>query len=255
VHHKNRAVTIEARPESIRVDIDKCALLVIDMQNDFGAKGGMFNRAGIDISPIERAVPRTMRALAAARLAAIPIVYLKMQHTADLANAGRPNAPHWIKHRPLGVGETAESPDGRPSRVLVEDTWNTEILPSLAPQEGDVILPKHRYSGFFETDLDRILRDRGIEYLVVTGCTTSVCVESTIRDAMFRDYHCLLLEDCTGEPIASDQKRGNHEASLLTIQLLFGWISNSEHFVEALARSHLPGRELTEHDQRQPPSG
>ena len=72
---------------------------------------------------------------------------------------------------------------------------------------------------------------------------------------MFRDYHCLLLEDCTGEPIANDQKRGNHEASLLTIQLLFGWISNSEHFVKALARSDLPGRELTEHDQLQPPSG
>ena len=74
------------------------------MQNDFGAKGGMFDRAGIDISPIEQAVAPTMRTLAAARAAAIPIVYLKMQHTADLANAGRPNAPHWIKHRPLGRG-------------------------------------------------------------------------------------------------------------------------------------------------------
>jgi ureidoacrylate peracid hydrolase len=97
-----------------------------------------------------------------------------------------------------------------------------------------VIVPKHRYSGFFETNLDGILRDRGIEYLVVTGCTTSVCVESTIRDAMFRDYHCLLLEDCTGEPIANNQPRSNHEASLLTIQLLFGWVSNSEQFVKAL---------------------
>ena len=134
MHHKDRAVTIEARPESIQVDIGKCAVLVIDMQNDFGAKGGMFDRAGIDISPIEQAVAPTMRALAAARSAAIPIVYLKMQHTADLANAGRPNAPHWIKHRPLAVGETTASPDGRPSRVLVEDTWNTEILPSLAPR-------------------------------------------------------------------------------------------------------------------------
>ena len=118
------------------------------MQNDFGAKGGMFNRAGIDISPIERAVAPTMRAVAAARSAAMPIVYLKMQHTADLANAGRSSAPHWIKHKPLAVGETVASPDGRPSRVLVEDTWNTEILPSLTPLEGDVIVPKHRYSGF-----------------------------------------------------------------------------------------------------------
>ena len=97
-----------------------------------------------------------------------------------------------------------------------------------------MIIPKHRYSGFFETNLDGILRDRGIEYLVVTGCTTSVCVKSTIRDAMFRDYHCLLLEDCTGEPIANNEGRSNHEASLLTIQLLFGWVPNSEQFVKAL---------------------
>lgn len=236
MHHESHAVTIEARPELIRIDIGKSAVLVIDMQNDFGAKGGMFNRAGIDISPIERAVAPTVRAVAAARSAAMPIVYLTMQHTADLANTGRPNSPHWIKHRPLAVGETTVSPDGRPSRVLVQDTWNTEILPSLAPREGDVIVPKHRYSGFFETELDRILRDQEIEYLIVTGCTTSVCVESTIRDAMFRDYYCLLLEDCTGEPIAIDQARSNHEASVLTIQLLFGWVSNSEQFVKALAR-------------------
>ena len=175
------------------------------MQNDFGAKGGMFNRAGIDISPIERAVPPTMRALAAARLAAIPIVYLKMQHTADLANAGRPMCPHgsntvrWAWARRLNcltAGPAASSSKTHGTRKYGQ---------FLAPQEGDVILPKHRYSGFFETGLDQILRDRGIEYLVVTGCTTSVCVELTIRDAMFRDYHCLLLEDCTGEPIANDQ--------------------------------------------------
>ena len=234
VGHQGGLVTIEAKPESIRIDPGKCAVLVIDMQNDFGAKGGMFDRAGIDISPIERAVAPTMRAVAAARSAAMPIVYLKMQHTPDLANAGRPSTPHWIKHEPLAVGEIVASHDGRPSRVLVEDTWNTEILPSLTPLEGDVIVPKHRYSGFFETNLDGILRDRGIKYLVVTGCTTSVCVESTIRDAMFRDYHCLLLEDCTGEPIANDSARSNHEASLLTIQLLFGWVSNSEQFATAL---------------------
>ena len=236
---KTRAIAIEARPESIQIDIGKCALLVIDMQNDFGAKGGMFDRAGIDISPIERAIAPTARVVAAARSAKIPVVYLKMQHTADLANAGGPDSPHWIKHRRLAVGETIAAPDGQTSRILVEDTWNTRILQSLAPQAGDVIVPKHRYSGFFETDLDRVLRDRGVQYLVVTGCTTSICVESTIRDAMFRDYHCLLLEDCTGEPIAADLPRGNHEASLLTIQLLFGWVSNSGQFLKGLARLPL----------------
>jgi ureidoacrylate peracid hydrolase len=207
VQTKSPIITVEARPEAIQIDIARCAVLVIDMQNDFGARGGMFDRAGIDISSIELAVAPTVRAVAAARLANIPIVYLKMQHTADLANAGRPNSPHWIKHRPLSVGENIEAPDGGTSRILVEDTWNTDILPALTPHDGEVIVPKHRFSGFFQTDLDQVLRGRGIEYLVVAGCTTSVCVESTIRDAMFRDYHCLLPEDCTAEPIGDNQPR------------------------------------------------
>ncbi len=195
----------------------------------------MFDRAGIDISPVERAVEPTARVLAAARSAGLPVVYLQMQHRHDLADAGGPDAPHRIKHRPLAVGEAVTAPDGRASRILVAGTWNTEILPRLAPHEGDVVVPKHRYSGFFETTLDMVLRDRGVRHLVVTGCTTSVCVESTIRDAMFRDYRCLLLEDCTGEPIGHGLPRSNHEASLLTIQLLFGWVSDSGRFIEALA--------------------
>ena len=97
--------------------------------------------------------------------------------------------------------------------------------------QGDVILHKHRYSGFFETALDETLRDRGIDTLVFTGCTTSVCVESTFRDAMFRDYRCLLLEDCTAEPIGAGLPRGNHEASLLVLEILFGWIATSASFL------------------------
>jgi ureidoacrylate peracid hydrolase len=95
-------------------------------------------------------------------------------------------------------------------------------------------VPKHRYSGFFETQLDSVLRGLGVRNLVVTGCTTSVCVESTVRDAMFRDYRCIVLEDCTAEPIGASNARSNHEASLLTIELLFGWVSSSNGFIDAL---------------------
>ena len=171
-----------------------------------------------------------------ARSAGLPVVYLKMQHSPDLADTGGSGAPHSIKHMRLGVGKEVPAPDGRASRILVRDTWNTDILPRLAPQAGDVIVPKHRYSGFFQTDLDEVLRERNIKHLVVTGCTTSVCVESTVRDAMFRDYHCVVLADCTAEPIAADQPRTNHEASLLTIRLLFGWVSDSVRFIDALVR-------------------
>lgn len=130
----------------------------------------------------------------------------------------------------MRAGAETTAPDGRPSRILIRNCWNTDILPELAPVQGDVVLYKHRYSGFFETALDETLRERGIDTLVFTGCTTSVCVESTFRDAMFRDYRCLLLEDCTAEPIGAGLPRGNHEASLLVLEILFGWIATSASF-------------------------
>ncbi len=128
------------------------------------------------------------------------------------------------------------APDGRESRILITDTWSTDILDELKPQAGDSILYKTRYSGFYGTDLDSILKAQGIKSLVVTGATTCVCVDSTIRDAMFRDYTCVLLEDCTGEPIGNQSTRSNHEAALLTIQTLFGWVSTSADLIETLRR-------------------
>lgn len=231
----SRLITVDARPEPVQIETGRCAVLVVDMQNDFGAKGGMFDRAGIDIAPIERAVGPTARALDVARAAGLPVVYLVMQFRPDLSDAGAPGSPNRIKHAPLGLGAEVPAPDGRAGRVLVEGTWNTEIVPRLAPRLGDLVVPKRRYSGFFETELDSILRARGVDALVVTGCTTSVCVESTVRDAMFRGYRCVVLEDCTGEPIGAGLPRSNHEASLLSIQLLFGWVSDSGRLAEALA--------------------
>jgi ureidoacrylate peracid hydrolase len=204
------------------------------MQNDFGAKGGMFDRVGIDISMIQAAVEPTARVLAEGRKAGIKVVYLNMAFRSDLSDAGFPASPNWIKHSPLQAGKAVLAPDNSESRILIRDTWNTNVLNELTPQADDTVIYKHRYSGFFETNLDAILRQMGAKYLIVTGCTTSVCVESTIRDAMYRDYACVLLEDCTGEPIGNDLPRSNHEASLLVIQTLFGWVSNSEEFIQAL---------------------
>jgi ureidoacrylate peracid hydrolase len=224
-----------ARPQAVAFDLARTAVIVVDMQNDFGAEGGSFHRAGIDISMIRRAVEPTVKVLAAARRIGIPIVYLKMAFKPDLSDAGPTDSPNHVRHLMLGIGSAVQAPDGRASRVLVRDTWNTEILAALAPKSEDVVLYKHRFSGFFETELDALLKQRGIKHLIVTGCTTSICVESTIRDAMFRDYACVLLADCTGEPIGNDLVRSNHDASLLTIQVLLGWVSSSEEFMRALA--------------------
>ena len=93
---------------------------------------------------------------------------------------------------------------------------------------------KNRFSGFYQTDLDAILKRAGIRNLVVTGCTTSVCVDSTLRDAAFRDYRCVLLTDCTAEPIGQDLPRSNYDASLLVVRTLLGWTSSSDEFIKAL---------------------
>jgi ureidoacrylate peracid hydrolase len=230
-----RIATIEARPHAVTFDVEKTAVIVVDMQNDFGAEGGMFSRAGIDISMIQQAVKPTANVLAAARRVGMPIIYLKMAFKADLSDAGPADSPNCMRHLMLGVGSAVQAPGGSKSRVLIRDTWNTEILAALAPEADDVLLYKHRFSGFYETELDTLLKQRGIKHLIVTGCTTSVCVESTIRDAMFRDYCCVLLADCTGEPIGNDLARSNHDASILTIQVLLGWVASSADFIESLA--------------------
>src|SRR4051812_16908771 len=188
---------LDARPEPLDVDPRRLAVIVIDAQNDFASPGGMFDRAGIDISGIAAAARATRPVLVAARAAGVPVVYLNMEHAPDLSDAGPPEGPHRVKHRPLALGDTADAPDGSPSRILIRDTWNTTNVPELSPEPGDIVLSKHRYSGFYETELDDVLRRLGVTHLLITGCTTSVCVESTVRDATFRDYTCVVLEDCT----------------------------------------------------------
>lgn len=230
------ATSIQARPHAVSFDLNKTAVIVVDMQNDFGAENGMFHRAGIDISMIQAAVAPTVKVLTAAKLSRIPIIYLKMGFHADLSNAGSKDSPNYMRHQMLGVGAVVQAPDDSTSRILIRDTWNTDILTALAPQPEDIVLYKHRFSGFYETELDTLLKQRDIKHLIVTGCTTSVCVDATIRDAMYRDYSCILLEDCTGEPIGNGMTRSNHDASLLTIEVLLGWVSSSEEFIRALAQ-------------------
>jgi len=227
-------VTIEAKPGPTTIDLARTAVVVVDMQNDFGAEGGMFHRAGIDISSIRQAIVPTTRVLAAARASGVKIVYLKMEFRPDLSDLGPVDSPNWITHKRSGVGERVTTPDGTEGRIMIRETWNTQIVRELVPEPEDIVVSKHRFSGFYGTDLEMILRSLFIDYLVFTGCTTSVCVESTMRDAMFRDFSCLLLADCTAEPIGEGLPRSNHDASLFLLQRVFGWISDSAHFIGAL---------------------
>jgi ureidoacrylate peracid hydrolase len=228
-------LSVDARPGPFDFDPAHTAVIVVDMQNDFGHPEGMFGRAGIDLTGIRATVAPTARVLDRARSVGMLVVFLKMAFKADLSDSGAPSAPNWLKHLPMKAGEATTSPAGAPSRVLVRDTWNTDIIDELPVHPGDELVYKHRFSGFFETDLHERLQARGITHLVFTGCTTSVCVESTMKDAMFRDYHCLVLEDCVDEAIGDGLPRSNHEASILVMQILVGWVSDSATLLGALA--------------------
>jgi ureidoacrylate peracid hydrolase len=227
-------IALDATPNPMEIVTAKTAVIVVDMQNDFGSKGGMFERAGIDISGIQKAVAPTAKVLNAARHAGMKIVYLKMAYLPDLSDLGAADSVNRVRHLRMDVGKTVTAPDGSESRILIRDTWNTDIVADLKPQAEDLIIYKTRFSGFYETDLDAKLKQMGIKHLIITGCTTSICVESTVRDAMFRDYLCVLLADCMNEPIGEHLARSNHEASLLSTEVLLGWVSNSDQFISAL---------------------
>jgi ureidoacrylate peracid hydrolase len=225
-----RSVEVAARPEPVAIDTTRTAVLVVDMQNDFGAPGGGMDRAGFDIGVVRAAIEPIARVLASARAAGIPVIYLRHGYLPDLSDLGPADSKNWLGHVAVKVGETMTAPDGTVGRVRIMGTWNTAILPELTPEPGDIVLAKNRFSAFYNTELDATLRRLGVRDLIVTGCTTSVCAESTIRDAMFRDYRAILLADCTGEL----QGEEYHQASLALVERMFGWVADSSAFVAAV---------------------
>ncbi|HVS97265.1 MAG TPA: isochorismatase family cysteine hydrolase [Puia sp.] len=233
------SIQLAATPDPIDIDPAKTAVIVVDMENDFVSKGGMFDLMGIDRTPVKKIIEPIQKVLAAARASDLTIVYLKMGYRQDLSDLGGEGSPNRIRHLRFHVGDTITAPNGSKSRILVRDSWGTEIIPELKPAAGDIVLYKSRFSGFYNTDLDGILRKLGKKYLLFTGTTTSICVESTVRDAMFRDYSPIVLEDCTEEPIGSNFPRTNHEASM-TVFRVIAWVSSSANVITALAATRKP---------------
>ena len=217
---------LQARPGPVDLDPTRTAVLVVDMQNAFASPGGMFDRVGVPIGSIRDTVAPTRATVDAARQAGLKVIYLKMGFRADLSDLGTMGGAQERFFAHMGI------PDG----VLTRDEWGTDIVDELAPELDDAVVYKTRFSGFYETELDDLLRAAGITHLIVTGCTTSICVESTVRDAFFRDYTCIVLEDCTAEPMGANLSRTNHDATLLLVERVFGSVSRGTDLIEALER-------------------
>ncbi len=220
-------IRCNARPDSLELDSGSAAVVVVDMQNAFTAENGVFDLAGIDISPAVRLI-RTIRGiLEKSRDRGIKVVYLQMGYKEDLSNSGGPDSPNWHKELALVLMRNHPQLQERP---LIEGTWNFEIVDALKPHPDDPVIVKSRYSGFAGTNLDSILRDLRIRYLFFTGMATNVCVESTLRDAYCLDYWPILITDATLQ--AGPQTL--QQAAIENVQNYFGWTLTAEEFSASL---------------------
>lgn len=210
-----------AEPEPITIAADRTAVLVVDMQNAFASPGGMLDLAGIDVRSAGEVVANARLVCDAARAAGLPIIYLTIGYPADQSTAGGSDSPN--PHKELSLCLVRERPELR-GKLLTFGTWDFQIVEELTPKPSDIVIVKSRYSGFYGTELDSVLRGRGIRNLLFTGIASNVCVESTIRDAYFNEYWPVLIEDATmaaGPPEI-------HRATIYNVKTFFGWVCNAE---------------------------
>ncbi len=224
---------LEARPEPLMIKPSETALIVVDMQNAYASPGGYLDLAGFDISGAAAAIEQTRQACAAARAAGVTVIYFQNGWDADYVEAGGPGSPNY--HKSNALKTMRERPELQ-GKLLAKGGWDYELVQELPPQPGDIVVPKPRYSAFYNTNLDSILRARGIRSLVFTGVATNVCVESTLRDGFFLEYFGVVLHDATHHAGPDFIQK----ASLYNIEKFFGWVSSVDEFRTALQANTNP---------------
>jgi nicotinamidase-related amidase len=221
----SRTVSVEAEPYEFEFEPAHTALLIIDMQRDFLEPGGFGEMLGNDVSRLRRTIAPNQRLLAAWRDAGLQVIHTREGHRPDLADL-----PPAKKVR--GRNKTAIGDEGPMGRILIRGEPGHDIIPELYPRDSEPVIDKPGKGAFFATDLHAILQNRGIEKLVVTGVTTEVCVNTTVREANDRGYDCLVPGDCVGSYFPEFQEMG---LKMIKAQGgIFGWVSDSDRLLAAL---------------------
>jgi ureidoacrylate peracid hydrolase len=223
-----RTVRIPATPEPVELPWEHSAVIVVDMQHGYASPGGYRDLAGKDIGPASAVIEHCKRVLKGARDIGMTIVYLQNGWDAALKSSGGPTSPNWYKSNPLKL--MRERPE-RAGKILTHGGWDYAFVEGLEPHPEDFVVPKARYSGFCGTDLDNLLRSRGIRHLVFIGIASNVCVESTIRDAYFREYFCVFVRDATQHSGPAFMQ----DAVIYNVETFLGWVTDTQALCGALA--------------------
>ena len=219
---------IAAEPYPFDLIAAQAGLVIIDMQRDFLEPGGFGAALGNDVSLLRRAIAPTQRLLEAARVASLTVIHTREGHRPDLADL--PPAKKARGRLPNGIGDP-----GPMGRILVRGEPGHDIIPELYPAPGEPVVDKPGKGAFHATDLDAMLKNRGITQLIVCGVTTEVCVNTTVREANDRGYECVVVEDCVGSYFPEFQEMG---LRMIKAQGgIFGWVASSEAVIAALPNS------------------
>ena len=219
---------IEAEPYPFDLTAAQAGLVIIDMQRDFLEPGGFGAALGNDVSLLRRAIGPTRRLLDAARSSRLAIIHTREGHRPDLSDL--PPAKKARGRLPNGIGDP-----GPMGRILVRGEPGHDIIPELYPVAGEPVVDKPGKGAFHATDLDTMLRNRGITQLIVCGVTTEVCVNTTVREANDRGYECVVVADCVGSYFPEFQEMG---LRMIKAQGgIFGWVASSEAVIAALSKS------------------
>ena len=224
-------LTVDAEPYAFEFDPAHTALVIIDMQRDFLEPGGFGEMLGNDVSQLRRTIEPNKKLLAAWRAAGLQVIHTREGHRPDLTDL-----PPAKKIR--GRSATSIGDAGPMGRILVRGEAGHDIIAELYPLPNEPVIDKPGKGAFYATDLHSILMHNGIKHLVVTGVTTEVCVNTTVREANDRGYDCIVPEDCVGSYFPEFQ-----EAGLKMIKAqggIFGWVSDSTKIIAALAAIYSP---------------
>jgi nicotinamidase-related amidase len=218
-------VQIDAEPESLTVDLDRTAVVMIDMQRDFLEPGGFGETLGNDVSLLAKAVGPCAALLEGARRRGMLVVHTREGHRPDLSDAPKAKVERGAPSKRIG----APGPMGR---ILVRGEPGHDLVPALAPRAGEPVVDKPGKGAFYATDLHGILQNRGVENLIVCGVTTEVCVHTTVREANDRGFRCIVPGDCCASYFPEF-----HEVGLRMIKAqggIFGWVSDSKRVLKGL---------------------